>query len=175
MDVGTAEWSALLAQAVDLREALTRVEGPLGMAPGSPRPPAREEDLLAVEAHTGRSLPAHYRGFLSVADGWPDFHLSLDLFGTAELLAGAHAESVEDLLMGYELELEDHDLQPEDILAAGIRPDGIAVVALVQEGHAQAGRAFWWDGAESEEFLDFEDLFRYVLESQQRYLAEASA
>lgn len=56
-------------------------------APGDPPsrlfPPARPEQLAALEAELGGILPRSYRWFLECSDGWTGFWFGMSLLGTA--------------------------------------------------------------------------------------------
>jgi cell wall assembly regulator SMI1 len=55
-----------------------------------PRIPAKPEEIDRAERALGQALPAEYREFLSLANGWEGFHVFTDLFGTVELMQQGH-------------------------------------------------------------------------------------
>ena len=110
----------------------------------------------------GRSFPAAYREFLSLADGWKGFIVSTDLFGT------------EDFLNGRALEVRNRPdvreyihtlgLQEEAVIPIGASGTDMDVFILVLEDTpSDAGEVLWLAGSEVERYQDFREFFEAMV------------
>lgn len=68
-DVGVARWRELIDAIRAQKERLVRADPDL-YEMSQPNPGATEEQLLAAEERLGHRIPAQYREFLAVANGW---------------------------------------------------------------------------------------------------------
>jgi len=59
--------------------------------------PATGEEIAAMEARIERELPAAYRAFLELHNGYADLHVTGPLLSTAEMESGESAEHIEEL------------------------------------------------------------------------------
>lgn len=123
--------------------------------------PAGEEAIRAAEARIGAALPASYRNFLRVSDGWSSMSYSLDLLGVGEI--GWFADLDPDILAAWSGPgLEDF---AEDIARLGrcllISRQGDGDYWLLSPDEIGADgewRAYvWWagDGEEPRPYEDF--------------------
>jgi cell wall assembly regulator SMI1 len=68
-DVGVARWQELIDAFLAQKERLVKANPEL-YERSHPNPGATEEQLLAAEERLGHRIPAQYREFLTVANGW---------------------------------------------------------------------------------------------------------
>ncbi|MCA0158770.1 SMI1/KNR4 family protein [Tsukamurella sp. M9C] len=91
-DVGVARWRELIDAFLEQRERLIRIHPDL-YEMSQPNPGATEEQLLAAEARLGHRIPAQYREFLAVADGWSEWNSDVSLLSCAEIGHGTISET----------------------------------------------------------------------------------
>src|SRR5205814_1245614 len=82
----TVEWKKRIAIAFLVKQRIGELDQGRLWDLHYPELAATEEQLSAVEAHLGFSLPGQYRQFLECASGWQCFFLNVDLFGVEDLL-----------------------------------------------------------------------------------------
>jgi hypothetical protein len=121
---------------------------------------ATEDELLAVEAHLGEPLDPQYRAFLAIANGWPGFIQSNDLFGTEDLLGGPRMQLAREFV-GY---LEREPVPGDTVHAADFVPIGASqfeddVFLLARHHTAQPGKVSWYAGDHFETHDTFEAFF----------------
>jgi hypothetical protein len=150
------DWPAEIAKAVVVRQHLAAVdtlfEYPL------PEVAASEDELVLAERSTG-PLDPRYREFLTYANGWRDFRLSIDLFSTEQLRGASPMRSLEEGIaavgdvsehVGYELE----QMQP-----IGGSETTTDMWLVARPGFRRAGRVLWFWGSDYEDFESFDEFF----------------
>src|SRR5688572_7913807 len=115
------------------RLELARLDPRSGM-PTMPPPPASAASIQAVERRLGLPLPASYRAFLSVHDGWPGFFHGANLLGSAALARGTYMSVGRMAFAENTAELEDGPISVARA-ASSFVPFGI---------DAQAEMVFGW-------------------------------
>lgn len=90
--VGVARWRELIDAFRVQRERLVAVSDGL-YEMSEPNPGASEEQLAAAEQRLGYEIPAQYREFLTVANGWRDWNQDTGLLSCDEIGHGTISES----------------------------------------------------------------------------------
>src|SRR5690606_1777891 len=67
-----------------------------------PNPAASDAAIAVAENRLGVELPASYRAFLRLYDGWPRFYEGASLLGTANLGRREHQDVVQSVLQAAE-------------------------------------------------------------------------
>lgn len=91
-DVGVARWRELIEAFLVQRERLVRIHPDL-YEMSRPNPGATEEQLVAAEERLGFRIPAQYREFLTVANGWREWNQDTALLPCDEIGHGTISES----------------------------------------------------------------------------------
>lgn len=120
-----------------------------------PRVAASSQRVDEAERALRRSLPKQVRDFLCLADGWPALHVDVDLFGTAELIAG-RAQSLIDRPDALSV-LDAHGLASNDVVViGGSEHDLDLFVAVLDGAPVLGGSVLWIAGQEVDQFPTFE-------------------
>lgn len=138
-----------------------------------PRVGAAEQSLIDLETYLGEPLDPRYRDFLSHANGWLDFHLSVDLFGTDELRGGPLMErarkqlSVIEDVVWSEVGLTESLVLP--IAAAKYDP---TLFVITRSAANCPGNVIWMTGSVIDKFENFDEFFLSMKEYNKILLAK---
>ena len=127
-----------------------------------PRVAATADRIAEAEHASGITFSDDYRSFLQHADGWKSFNISVDLFGTEDVLEG-RAKSVKqrEAIASYidTVGLSAHDVLP--IAASETETDVFLLVSAANT--AMPGKVLWWGDEEIEHFEDFWSFFVTII------------
>ena len=166
-------WPDLIGWFVLIKEEIAEREpsGPYTYVP--PRLGASAELLADVERQLGVPLDPQHREFLGYADGWPEFSISVQLLGTADLLGDARETARERLELLRSP--QDTDWELSQVLPVGLAMDDRDVVVVGQQGTPLAGQVLWFTGTDVERFPDFRSWYLTQLEWYQTVLERLRA
>jgi len=94
-------WQAKIDDMIAVKRAIVAVDTEKLWPLHLPVAGASEEKIRQTEAALKRSLDPGYRDFLGYADGWDGFRMSIDLFGTDDLIGGGQRRALALELLGY--------------------------------------------------------------------------
>lgn len=160
-------WPDLIGLLVLIKQEIAELEpeGPYVYA--LPRVGASAGDLDAAAARVGE-LDPEYREFLTFADGWPEFSLSTQLMGTADLL-GAVYDTAQDYL-DTTLAYADLGLDRTELLPVAVASEDKDVVVVGRPGTPLAGQVVWLAGSEVDRYPGFRAWFSDTLEHHRTVL-----
>jgi len=133
-----------------------------------PEPAAGEAETAAVEQALGFRLEGDYRDFLRCCNGWPSFYRAVDLFGTADLLAGPRHERARALLLGLKDLDELSGFALEDLLPIALSREGGDVFVMGTAHSLIPGVVFWVTGQVVESFDNFSAWFLVMVDYNRR-------
>jgi hypothetical protein len=124
-----------------------------------PKVAATEEELLSLESVLKTNLDQEYRSFLNLANGWPGFYQTVDLFGTNELLdQKAYSGFQEQLKAGLEFNSSSEFSLEDAIIIAATKEDLDMFLLTTEKNHAP-GRVIWFAGEIVDIFSSFNEFY----------------
>lgn len=139
-----------------------------------PRVGAKPESLLEAERALGQRLPAEFREFLALADGWEAFHVLTDLFGTEDLIK-RRWQSVMERPEVREYLIE-NGWKPNEVIPIGASEFDLDVFLLLSESaKSLPGGVVWLAGQEVDRYPSFHDFFAAMVNYNARVAEKISA
>lgn len=167
--VGHARWRELIDALLAQKARLVAADDMYEMS--SPNPGATEEQLLAAEERLGGPIPAQYREFLAVANGWDGWSMSDRLLSSEELKHGTinvtHGVQIRSAESDEFVDWEEGG----DWIRITRDPDAYQCHLLLQrsgEGY-RVGQVAGWPETERV-FRDLEEMFVAEIASMDRFL-----
>jgi hypothetical protein len=123
-----------------------------------PRLAASPDMIAAAEAAVGVSFPAEFKQFLGYANGWRNFFIAVDLFGTDDFLAGRAAE----VMKRPELRafIDTTGLLEDEVFVVGATDLDLDVFLLVSpKSKLLPGGVVWFASEEVDRYPTFSDFF----------------
>ncbi len=143
-------------------------EDPVGVS-AIPRiyPPAKHEELVALEQRSGQLIEATYRDFLSLTDGMDGFHLDMSVLGCKDIEGGVLAKLAARFLQGVreDVTTEDVGLPAEiGLFPIAVNGDCSRAIFMIDAPDILPERIWWVGEGDSMFFGTFADLLSYALD-----------
>ncbi|NYI03425.1 SMI1/KNR4 family protein [Allostreptomyces psammosilenae] len=167
------KWGPLIGQMILLKQQIAETGAIPTFRYTLPRVAAREEEIAAAEARLGAPLDPGYRTFLTYANGWDAFDVSLRLFGTEDFGQGDAwrlGESYVDTFCSFP---ENAQYPPTALLPIAVALEDKDLLCAVTAPHEEAGRILWIAGEIVDMFDTFEEYFASMIEYHKEDLQEA--
>lgn len=158
----SSNWEARISTALNVRQAMQALDRRGVFSYIDPEPPASEQQLRSVEERLRYRLDPQYRSFLALANGWPSFFHSVDIFSTHDLTRSSRMDNALSILSV--LNLKAAQLQSEYVLPIAMAHHDLDVFILCTPAAPQPGTIVWFAGGEIERFRDFGHLFDTLVE-----------
>lgn len=123
-----------------------------------PNEAAKRSQVRLAEEIVGFDFPPEYVDFLLIADGWTEFGVLTDLYGTKDFIEGRHIS----VLQSPELKefVEELGLLHHDVTVVGSNAFDLNVFLLVSKrSPVLPGGVIWFDSGEVDRFVDFGQYF----------------
>jgi hypothetical protein len=167
-------WKKELAVAQLVKQHLARVDR-AGIWPfATPRPPATASALVEAETRIKTALDPNYREFLAVANGWPAFYQTVDLFGSDDLGQGpAWARANQLLDSALPIRAGVRMIGRDQVVPIAASRDGSDVFVILRE--TQPGEVVWIAEAVIQEFPTFDEFFLAMIDYNRQEIHDLEA
>lgn len=161
-------WPDLIGHLVLLKQQIDDLDPDGPRTYMLPRVAATEERLVETETRLGQPLDPSYREFLTYADGWPEFSISIQLMGTSDQLSAVRMTA--DDYLDVTLAVGSTGWERPDLAPVAVASEDKDVIAVGRPGSSVAGQVVWFAGEEVERYSHFKDWFEDEVASHQRAL-----
>jgi SMI1 / KNR4 family (SUKH-1) len=157
----TVEWKKQIAIAFLVKQRIWELDQGRLWELHYPEVAATEEQLRAVEAHLGFSLPAQYRQFLECANGWQCFFLNVDLLGAEDLLGSDRMDMALEVLKWLEADhvLASSGHSQKELLPIGLSREDNTLFCISTPLCLVPNQVLWFSGKLVDTFPDFREFF----------------
>lgn len=155
------DWKKEIAILIYIKQAIDDIDESNLWPYYLPEIAATKEQLKTTEEHLGFNLDPRHRLFLEHANGWRGFYLTVDLFGTEELLGGLkmpYATMILDVL-DKEGALEAIGFSKQHLIPIATTTDERDLFVITHPDSAEPGSILWFSGSEIDKFPNFDEYF----------------